>query len=651
MPLFIDGGMTGFLPFRMADDLEMGSRIEDYGLIGNMLSAALVGRDGSIDWLCLPRFDSPACFAALLGTPDNGRWKIEPVDEVVTRSRRYLPDTAVLETRFETRTGTVMLTDFMPINERDRALDVIRIVTGVAGTVELEMELSLRFENGQAIPWVRRKDYGLSAVAGPHTVELHTHLPLEGRKMKTYARFSVTAGESVPLTLSYHPSTEPPHFVADRRDVLQRTEVWWREWVKRGSFDNMPDAWREPVVRSLITLKTLIYAPTGAIVAAPTTSLPEAIGGARNWDYRYCWLRDSALTLYALLNSGYRQEAEDWRQWLLRAVAGSPDQLQIMYGIGGERWLPEFEIPWLGGFESSRPVRIGNDAARQIQIDVYGELIDTLHVARDAEMQPGDEAWRLQKVLLGHLAKAWQLPDRGIWEVRGPARAFTHSRMMAWVAFDRAVASAERYGLQGPIAKWRELRKQIHDEICANGFDAEKNSFVQYYGGRTLDASLLLMPQFGFLPANDPRLAGTIAAVERELLRDGLVLRYSTEETDDGINGGEGAFLACSFWLADAYVLAGRVGDARKLFDRLLGLRNDLGLLSEEYDFAADRLVGNFPQAFSHIGLINTAHNLVSACGPARQRAEKIAPTKPSKVCSDTAGTAADEQCAGGHIK
>ncbi|QWC56328.1 glycoside hydrolase family 15 protein [Erythrobacter sp. 3-20A1M] len=610
----------------------MTQRIEDYGLIGNMLSAALVGKDGSIDWLCLPRFDSAACFAALLGTPDNGRWKIAPVAKVHATSRRYLPDTAILETRFETETGVVTLTDFMPVNEGDRHVDLIRIVTGVSGTVEMDMEFTLRFENGQAIPWVRRKDYGLSAIAGPDAVELHADLALEGRNMKTCARFTVAEGDSVPLTMSYHPSNQQPHFVADRREVLERTAIWWREWVKSGSFDDQPDAWREPVTRSLITLKMLIYAPTGGIVAAPTTSLPEAIGGERNWDYRYCWLRDSALTLYALLNSGYRQEAEDWRQWLLRAVAGAPDQLQIMYGIAGERWLPEFEVPWLAGFEKSVPVRIGNAAAGQMQIDVYGELIDTLHAAREAELQPQDEAWRLQKVLLDHLETVWQTPDRGIWEVRGPTHAFTHSRMMAWVAFDRAVTSVERYKLEGPVDRWRKLRQEIHDDVCDNGFDADLNSFVQYYGGKTLDASLLLMPQLGFLPADDPRVAGTIEAIERELVHDGLVARYSTDGTDDGVGGREGAFLACSFWLADAYVLAGRHEDARALYDRLLGLRNDLGLLAEEYDVVAGRLLGNFPQAFSHIGLINTAHNLMAASGPASQRADQVAPKRSVKL-------------------
>jgi GH15 family glucan-1,4-alpha-glucosidase len=570
----------------------MVKRIEDYGLIGNMLSAALVGRDGSIDWLCLPRFDSPACFAALLGSPDNGRWKIAPVGEDVAVSRRYLPDTAILETRFETGSGVVTLTDFMPISDDENHIDVVRIVTGISGLVDMEMELALRFEMGQAVPWVRRKDYGLSAVAGPNAVELHTSLPLHGRDMKTLASFRVVEGESVPITMAYHLSNAPPHFVADRRDALERTAIWWREWAKRGSFEDMPDTLREPVMRSLITLKMLIYAPTGGIVAAPTTSLPEAIGGARNWDYRYCWLRDSALTLYALLNSGYREEAEHWRQWLLRAVAGAPDQLQIMYGIAGERWLPEFEVPWLAGFENSKPVRIGNGAAGQTQIDVYGELIDTLHAARAAELQPQDEAWRLQKVLLEHLQTIWRTPDRGIWEVRGPVRAFTHSRMMAWVAFDRAVASVERFGLDGPVEEWRRVRAEIHDDICTNGFNPEKNSFVQFYGGTTVDASLLLMPQVGFLPIKDPRVLGTIAAIERELVHGGLVARYSTVGFEDGVGGREGAFLACSFWLADAYVLAGRHDDASRLYKFLLGLRNDLGLLAEEYDVA---LRGQFP--------------------------------------------------------
>lgn len=613
--------------------------LEDYALIGNMLSAALVGYDGSIDWLCLPRFDSPACFAALLGDAGNGRWRITPKGRVTHRSRRYIPDTAVLETRFQTESGVAKLTDFMPLSDDQEKIDLVRIVTGVEGEVEFEMELALRFGYGKAIPWVRRRDYGLSAVAGPDAVELHTQLPLQGKNMTTCARFTVAAGESVPLTLSYHPSHREPHFVADRQESLERTCSWWREWVKRGSFQRLPDSWREPVVRSLITLKMLIYAPTGGIVAAPTTSLPEAIGGERNWDYRYCWLRDSALTLYALLNAGYRDEAEAWRQWLLRAVAGHPQQLQIMYGIAGERWLPEVEMPWLAGYEDSRPVRVGNGAAGQTQIDVYGELLDTLHAAREAELQPQAEAWQLQRVLLDHLEETWRTLDRGIWEVRGEPRAFTHSRMMAWVAFERAIASAEHFGLEGPIDRWKQVRDAIHDDICTHGFNRQKNSFVQFYGGDALDASLLLMPQVGFLPPDDPRVIGTIEAIERELMRDGFVLRYSTEETDDGLAGREGAFLACSFWLVDAYVLCGRHEDARALFDRLLALRNDVGLLAEEYDPVAGRLVGNFPQGFSHIGLINTAHNLIETQGPARQRAHETAPRETRKLGAVPSGS------------
>jgi GH15 family glucan-1,4-alpha-glucosidase len=607
-------------------------RIEDYGLIGNMMSSALVGLDGSIDWLCWPRFDSPACFAALLGTEENGHWKIAPVGTVNRVTRRYLPDTAIIETIFETATGTAAVADFMPLTDDEKKVDLVRIVTGISGKVEMEMQFVLRFNHGQAVPWVQRRDYGLSAIAGPDAVELHTGLPLKGANMRTTANFTTYKGSYEPLTLSYHASHQPPHFVQDRKASLERTAIWWREWVKRGSFATMPEPWREPVVRSLITLKLLSFAPTGGIVAAPTTSLPEAIGGTRNWDYRYCWLRDSALTLYALLNAGYRHEAEAWRQWLLRSVAGHPQQLQIMYGIAGERWLPEFEVPWLSGYEASRPVRIGNAAADQVQLDVYGELLDTLSAARDAELQPQAEAWELQKVLLDHLEQMWQTPDRGIWEVRGPARIFTHSRVMCWVAFDRGVRCVERYQLDGPAERWRELRTQIHADICQNGFDAERGSFVQYYGGKTLDASLLLLPQLGFLPADDPRIDGTINAIERELRQGPLVKRYSTQGTDDGVGGKEGAFLACSFWLADAYVLAGRHRDAQALYEQLLDLRNDLGLLSEEYDPVSKRLLGNFPQAFSHIGLINTAHNLVKAQGPAQQRAQQTAPTSAEKV-------------------
>jgi GH15 family glucan-1,4-alpha-glucosidase len=600
--------------------------LEDYGLIGNMISAALVARDGSIDWLCLPRFDSPACFAALLGAPEHGRWRIAPADEACRTTRRYLPETAVLETTFETDQGTVTLTDFMPLTEDEAKVDVVRIVQGIRGEVAMSMELILRFAYGVAVPWVRQRDYGMSAIAGPDAVELHTLVPLEGRDLQTHAAFTVREGESVPFTLSYHRSHQAPHFVPDRMESLDRTVSWWREWSSRCRFEHDNEQWRDAVVRSLITLKLLTYRPTGGIVAAPTTSLPEAIGGTRNWDYRYCWIRDSALTLYALLNAGYREEAESWRQWLLRAAAGHPQQLQIMYGISGERWLPEHEIDWLPGYAGSRPVRIGNGAVGQLQLDVFGELMDVLHAGREAKLSRLDDARSLQRSLLAYLGTVWEKPDQGIWETRGPPRAFTHSRLMCWVAFDRAVKSCEHFGLDGPVDEWRACRDEIHADICANGFDAKRNTFVQAYGGESLDAALLLVAQVGFLPASDPRVRGTVAAIERELLHDGFVLRYSPEAVDDGVGGEEGAFLACSFWLADAYVMCGRLDDARELFGRLLSLRNDLGLLAEEYDPIRKRLVGNFPQGFSHIGLNNTAYNQNQAHGPAKQRAERVAP-------------------------
>lgn len=605
----------------------MSKPIEDYGIIGNMISAALVSRDGSIDWLCLPRFDSAACFAALLGNPEHGRWLLTPEDPACRISRRYVPGTAVLESRFETATGCCTLTDFMPLTHDEEKVDVVRIVRGISGEVAMSMELILRFNYGQVVPWVRRRDYGLSAVAGPDAVELHTAVALVGRNMTTTARFTIRENEEVPFTLSYHRSHKMPHFVPDSSETMDRTISWWQEWSKRCLFDIKHHVWRDAVIRSLITLKLLTFGPTGGIVAAPTTSLPEAIGGSRNWDYRYCWLRDSALTLYALLNAGYREEAEAWRQWLLRAAAGRPEQLHIMYGIAGERWLPENEVPWLPGYEESSPVRIGNEAVGQIQLDVYGELIETLHAAREAELAPLAEAWRLQSVLLDHLETIWRKPDNGIWEVRGEPRAFTHSRLMCWVAFDRAIKSAEHFGLDGPVDRWRELRDMIHADICENGFDPHRNSFTQHYGGKALDASLLLIPQVGFLPADDPRVIGTIRAIEQDLICNGFVLRYSTDQVDDGIGGEEGAFFACSFWLADAYVMLGRIDDASKLFESLLAIRNDLGLLAEEYDPIRKRLVGNFPQGFSHIGLINTAFNLIDASGPAQQRSKRVAPT------------------------
>jgi len=605
-------------------------RIEDYGLIGNMHSAALIGRDGSIDWLCLPRFDSAACFAALIGTVDNGRWRVAPAGAIRATSRRYLPDTAVLETRFETATGAATVTDFMPLASEADKVNLVRIVTGVSGSVDMEMELVLRFEYGHAVPWVRKRDYGLSAVAGPNAVQFHTNVPLKSENMKTRAAFTVTEGDLVRMTLSYHPTIGAPQFVPDCMESLERTVNWWREWIRSSRIGELDERLREAMVRSAITLKLLTYAPTGAIVAAPTMALPERIGGDRNWDYRYCWLRDSSLTLQALLRSGFRGEAEDWRQWLLGAIAGAPEQLQILYSISGERWLPEHEIPWLAGFEDSRPVRLGNAASNQTQLDVYGEVVNALHLARAADLQQSQEAWSLQKVLLAKLEDIWQSPDCGIWEVRGEPRAFTHSRMMCWVAFDRAVDNAERYGLDGPVERWRKLRETIHADVCAHGFDPKLNSFVQTYGGKALDASLLLMPQVGFLPASDPRVLGTIAAIERNLTRDGFVLRYSTADTDDGLAGDEGAFLVCSFWLADAYVMCGRLDDARALLRRLMALRNDLGLLAEEYDPAARRQLGNFPQAFSHIGLINTLRNVAEARTATSKRPDETQPKLPA---------------------
>jgi GH15 family glucan-1,4-alpha-glucosidase len=607
----------------MAKETSPSKPLEDYALIGNMISSALVSRDGSIDWLCLPRLDSPACFAALLGGPEHGRWIIAP-DGARPTQRRYYPGTAVLETRLETRVGEIALIDFMPLTDDEEKVDIVRIVRGVRGTVEVRMQLVLRFAYGHDVPWVRRRDYGLSAVAGPDAVELHTDVPLEGRDLTTCATFTLREGESAPFTLSYHRSHKMPHFVPDRQESLDHTVSSWREWSKRCQFDCRHERWNDAVVRSLITLKLLTFAPTGGIVAAPTTSLPEKLGGARNWDYRYCWIRDSALTLYALLNAGYRDEAEGWRRWLLRAAAGHPEQLRIMYGISGERWLPEHELDWLPGYERSAPVRIGNLAVAQRQLDVYGELMEVLHAARDAELSALDEAWSLQKTLLKNLEKVWREHDHGIWETRGPARAFTHSRLMSWVAFDRGVKGCERFGLEGPVDRWREIRAAIHDDVCENAFDKERNTFVQYYGVAELDAALLLMPQTGFLPPKDPRIAGTVAAIERELMcRDGLVMRYSKDVVDPKR---EGAFIACSFWLADAYVLLGRLDDATRLFERMLELCNDVGLLAEEYDLDSNRLIGNFPQGFSHIGLINTAFNLAKAHGPAEQRSAQVAP-------------------------
>ncbi len=604
----------------------MSKPIEDYGFIGNMLSCALVAKDGSIDWLCLPRFDSDACFAALLGTEDNGYWRIAPAADDYKVTRRYRDGTTILETTFETEDGAVTLIDFMPLASDEEHVDVFRILRGDRGRVAMRMELALRFGYSETIPWVRRTDFGLRAVAGPDAVELHTRVDLKGEDYRTIADFSVGEGATVPFALCWHPSHRARETNIDPEARLEQAERWWREWSGTCRFgEREQHPWREAVVRSLITLKALSYRPTGGILAAATTSLPEEIGGERNWDYRFCWIRDATLTLYALLSSGYREEARAWRHWMLRAAAGHPSQLQIMYGLSGERRLNESELPWLAGYEGSKPVRVGNAAYDQLQIDVYGELMDALHVGRKFQLEPSQEAWNFQQTMLENLKRKWPRPDKGIWEIRTSARHFTHSKLMAWVAYDRAVKGVEDFGLWGPVEDWKAEREKIRSEILSHGWSEKRQSFVQYYGGEALDASLLLIPTMGFLPADDPRVASTVDAINRDLTEDGLLLRYRPEEATDGVSGGEATFLVCSFWLADALSMVGRHDEAQELFERLLSLRNDLGLLAEEYDPRAKRQLGNFPQAFSHVGLVNTANNLISAAGPAAQRAEHVA--------------------------
>jgi len=596
----------------------MPSRIEDYALIGDCLSSALVGRDGSIDWLCWPRFDSGACFAALLGEPKHGRWQIAPAGEVRSVRRRYRDDTLILETDFEVDNGAVTLIDFMP--PRGEAPDIVRIVEGRRGTVPMRLELIIRFDYGSIVPWVRHIEHGISAIAGPDMLRLITPVELQGKDLTTVADFTVADGQRIPFVLTWYPShyREPEHVEAE--PALEDTASWWREWSARSTYQG---PWREAVLRSLMTLKAMTYAPTGGIVAAPTTSLPEQLGGERNWDYRICWLRDATFSLYALGLTGYTDEACAWREWLLRAVAGSPAELQIMYGIAGERRLTEMEIPWLPGYERSRPVRIGNAASNQFQLDVFGEVLGVFYHGHSIGLQLSDADLALGRSLLEFLEGNWERPDEGIWEVRGPRRHFTHSKVMAWVAFDCAVKAVERFGLRGPVERWRDIRDAIHEQVCREGFDAGVGAFVQSYGSKALDASLLMIPLVGFLPATDPRMRGTVAAIERGLMVDGLVARYATEGGVDGLPSGEGKFLACSFWLADNYYLMGRESDARKLFERLLALRNDVGLLSEEYDPRVGRLVGNFPQALSHIALINSACNLAPhVLGPADARKE-----------------------------
>jgi GH15 family glucan-1,4-alpha-glucosidase len=592
-------------------------RIEDYALLGDTFTAALVGRNGSIDWLCAPRFDSGACFAALLGGPENGRWRIAPAGEIQAVSRRYRDGTLILDTEFETETGAVVVTDFMPLPSTEDEVDVVRIVRGIRGEVPMRLEAIFRFDYGHVVPWLRRRPYGLQAIAGPNALQLWSPVALSNENFTTTAEFTVREGQSIPFSLCWYKSHrfEPP--IQHPEVLLECTARWWRDWSAKCSYSG---PWADAVQRSLITLKALTYSPTGGIVAAPTTSLPEEVGGVRNWDYRYCWIRDATLTLYSLLSSGYTEEAVAWRRWLLRSAAGRPEEMQIMYGLAGERRLPELELPWLRGYEGSRPVRIGNGAQEQFQLDVYGELMDALHVARKYHVEPDAEAWRMQTVLMQFIAEKWVEPDSGIWEVRGPRRHFTHSKLMAWVGVDRAISGVEQYGLEGPVEAWRTLRARIHGDICRNGYSAKRNSFVQHYSGNDLDASLLLMPTVGFLPPTDPRIIGTVEAIGRELTVDGFVLRYRSETGVDGLVGGEGAFLPCTFWHADALALMGRPDEAAEIFERLLGIRNDVGLLAEEYDPRARRQLGNFPQAFSHIGLINTAQNLTVAQGPAQRR-------------------------------
>jgi GH15 family glucan-1,4-alpha-glucosidase len=584
----------------------MSSRIEDYALIGDLETAALVAKNGSIDWLCWPRFDSNACFTALLGTPENGRWQLSPAGPIRRIHRRYRNDTLILETEFETAEGAVIVIDFMP--PRAKHSDVIRIVHGKRGRVPIKMELVLRFDYGKFVPWVTQPTRGvLRAIAGPNMAVLHTTAPLHGEDMRTVSEFSVRAGETVSFVLTYQESHLGTPRAIDPQLALRQTEKFWREWVRQCTYRGRG---REAVQRSLITLKALTYWPTGGILAAPTTSLPEKIGGTRNWDYRFCWLRDASYTLLTLMRAGNYSEAKEWVQWLLRALAGSPDQVQIMYGVAGERELNERELKWLPGYGNSRPVRVGNAASEQLQLDVYGEVMSTMYYAHHAGHREEHAERDLQIALLNQLEKEWREPDNGIWEMRGPRRHFTHSKVMAWLAFDRAVKSVEQFGLKGPVERWRAVRDEIHADVCRNGYDEKLGSFVQYYGSKDLDASLLMIAKVGFLPPKDPRVKGTVCAIERELMQDGLVLRYRTERGKDGLPAGEAAFLICSFWLADNYVLLGRRAKAKRLFERLLKLRNDVGLMAEEYDPREKRMLGNFPQAYSHIALANTAFDL-----------------------------------------
>jgi GH15 family glucan-1,4-alpha-glucosidase len=586
----------------------LSQKIEDYALIGDCETAALVGRDGSIDWLCWPAFDSDACFCKILGNEGNGRWLIAPEGEAKI-SRRYVGNSLILETRFATESGEVALIDFMP--PRGEASDIVRLVRGIKGSVKLRMQLIIRFGFGVDIPWVRRSEDGsLLAICGPDMTVLRTPVETHGKDLTTVAEFEVKAGETVPFVLTYGPSHLDPPEPIDPDAALKETGAFWQDWCSRAQPDGDYDGL---VMRSLITLKALTFAPTGGIVAAPTTSLPEKLGGARNWDYRFCWLRDATFTLLALMNSGYTAEASAWHSWLLRAAAGAPDRMQIMYGIWGQRRLLEWEAGWLDGYEGAQPVRLGNAAHAQLQLDVYGELIDAFHQSRMAKLKLDEQTWALECAVLRHLAKVWDRPDHGIWERRGDARHYVFSKVMTWVAFDRGIKSAETFGFKAPLLHWRTLRDAIHHDVCQKGFDPEMNTFVEYYGSRLLDASLLLLPGVGFLPPTDARMRGTVAAIEKGMMRDGFVLRHDPREVSEEAQPIEGAFLACTLWLADAHVLAGELDKAQALFDRVIGIANDVGLLAEEYDCGARRQTGNFPQALTHIALINTAHNLSAA--------------------------------------
>lgn len=593
------------------------SRIEDYGIIGDGETVALVDRTGSIDWLCWPCFDSDACFSALLGDERNGHWRIAPSEKIERSSHGYRGDGLILETRFETAGGAVTLIDFMP--PRDTATDIVRLVRGDRGRVKMHMDLVIRFGFGKDVPWVHRtEDRALLAICGPDMLVLRTPVETRGETMTTVADFEVSAGQTIPFVMAYGASHLAVPAPIDPAKALRDTEAFWRDWCGKFDYDG---PYRDLAMRSLVALKAMIYAPSGGIVAAPTTSLPEKLGGARNWDYRFCWLRDATFTLLALMNSGYHDEASDWHDWLLRSVAGSPADMQIMYGILGQRRLTEWEADWLPGYEGARPVRIGNAAYAQLQLDVFGELMDAFHQSREANLKLREPTWDLECELLEHLGRIWNETDSGIWELRGPGKHYVSSKVLAWVAFDRGIKSVEHFGFHGPVERWRELREMIHRDVCEKGFDREQNTFVESYGSKLLDASTLLIPSVGFLPASDPRVAGMLAAVEQYLMPDGFVLRHDPRAVTDEQPPIEGAFLACTLWLADAYVLGGDIERAETLLNRVAGAANDLGLLSEEYDPVARRLTGNFPQALTHIALVNTIHNLNAARKPAMQRA------------------------------